>query len=160
MANYRTIRNGLKLCFLYIALNILFSCNNNPFGNLSSELKQVKATFYNPDKSTSAEFKLLVADTDSSRQRGLMYIKNMPELEGMLFIFSESRKLSFWMRNTYISLDMIFLDANKKVVGVLKRVPILNDKERNVDAESQYVVEINAGLADKYGIKEGSSLIY
>jgi uncharacterized protein len=100
----------------------------------------------------------MVAANDQQRQKGLMYVKNMPELEGMLFLFPEQQELSFWMRNTYISLDMLFLDQNFVVKGILPKVPILNDQPRGINEPTKFVVELNAGIAEKYKIVQGARL--
>lgn len=117
------------------------------------------ARFENPNGTLSPVFKLKVANTNAQRQKGLMYVKSMPADEGMLFIFPEERKQSFWMKNTYISLDMLFLNNRKKVVGLLQDVPVLNEEPRNVADESKFVVELNAGSAKRHGIVAGSRLL-
>ena len=101
---------------------------------------------------------LEVAQTPGQRNKGLMFRKEMPRGEGMLFVFPEEGKQSFWMKNTYISLDMIFLNSAKKVVGILERVPVLNEKPRTVDEKAMYVVELNAGSASELGVKVGSEM--
>lgn len=121
----------------------------------------IQATFLRPDKSTTPTFQLEVAHTPDGRARGLMYRRpnEIPVQHGMIFVFPEEREHSFWMRNTYTSLDMIFLDKELKVVGVLHDVPVLNDEPRKVGKDSMYVVELPAGNAHVERIEEGATLL-
>jgi uncharacterized protein len=87
-----------------------------------------------------------------------MYRKTLAERAGMLFIFPSERQNTFWMKNTYLSLDMVFADKSGRVVGVLEDVPPLNEEPRSVGAQSLYVLEFAAGTARKYGILVGSTM--
>ncbi|MFZ2507741.1 MAG: DUF192 domain-containing protein, partial [Steroidobacteraceae bacterium] len=64
------------------------------------------------------DFKVWIADNDQSRERGLMFVKALPADHGMLFLFERPRFTAFWMKNTYLSLDIVFIDANGVVVNV------------------------------------------
>ncbi|MEL6177544.1 MAG: DUF192 domain-containing protein [Myxococcota bacterium] len=106
-----------------------------------------------------AQFFVEVVSTRSTRARGLMHRPRMSDGWGMLFIYPTSRHQSFWMKNTLIPLDMVFISADMKVVGVVKNAtPQTEDAREIKDAISQYVLEINAGLADRYGIKAGDKV--
>jgi uncharacterized membrane protein (UPF0127 family) len=76
----------------------------------------------------------------------------------MLFLFPEQRQLSFWMKNTFIPLDMIFLSREWKVVGIIENATPLSEESRSVNAESQYVLEFIAGTAARFGIKQGATV--
>lgn len=82
----------------------------------------------------------------------------MPLSEGMIFVYPAPVNQSFWMKNTYIPLDMIFVGQNWKVAGVLQNVPISNTEPRSVDKDFMYVIELNAGSAKKGGIVAGSKV--
>ncbi len=97
-------------------------------------------------------FRAEVADEPAERARGLMFREFMPERQGMLFIFPGPAEQSFWMRNTLIPLDMIFIRSDRTILGVLKNAEPRTDTPRAVPGESQYVLEINGGLSDRYGI--------
>jgi uncharacterized protein len=88
---------------------------------------------------------------------GLMYRREMPEAEGMLFKMKDEVH-TFWMHNTCMSLDMFFLDAQGVVVGILEQVPRLNDAPRSVGRKAPYVLETNAGYASRHAIHLGSKL--
>ena len=74
----------------------------------------------------------------------------------MLFLFDRASVQSFWMKNTLISLDMIFIDENFRVVGVVENAEPLTLDPRTVGAPSRYVLEVNAGVAARHGIGTGS----
>lgn len=103
-------------------------------------------------------FAIELADTPQDRSRGLMFRENMPRGAGMLFVYEQPQRASFWMKNTLIPLDMIFVDASGTVTHVHHRAvpgdlnPI--DGGTNVFA----VLEINGGLAETYGIDVGTVL--
>jgi uncharacterized protein len=101
-----------------------------------------------------------IADTDFDRQLGLMMRKSMEENQGMLFIFPGEEVQSFWMRNTFIPLDMIFINADKSIVNIRKNTQPLSDNSYASSAPAQYVLEVNAGFTDKYNITEGDKISY
>jgi uncharacterized membrane protein (UPF0127 family) len=99
-------------------------------------------------------FTLEIADTDEKRMQGLMYRKSMPADRGMLFVFQRSGRYEFWMKNTEIPLDAIFLDDTGKVVGIFALKP-RDEKSVGPDKASKFVIEINAGKAQEAGLKVG-----
>ncbi|MBI5512058.1 MAG: DUF192 domain-containing protein [Deltaproteobacteria bacterium] len=96
-----------------------------------------------------------VADDAATRARGLMYRTALDPNAGMIFIFPNESEHSFWMKNTYIALDMIFADANKNVVGVVRNAEPLTETARSIGVPSLYVIEVNAGFADRHAIDTG-----
>ena len=108
-------------------------------------------------------FDIEIAADDASRQRGLMFRDSMPADHGMLFLFDQPGMLNFWMKNTRIPLDILYFDQNYRLVSAQLRVPPChgagNDCPTYPSAEpAQYVLELNAGIADKLGIKPGDTL--
>lgn len=97
-----------------------------------------------------------VADTDEKRAQGLMYRKKMAADAGMLFLFPHEAVQTFWMRNTYIPLDMIFIDTHRRVVGIVESATPLTESPRSVWRRARYVVEVNAELARINGIRAGT----
>ena len=101
-----------------------------------------------------------VADDDYERAKGLMCRTELMSQWGMLFIMPRSTVQRFWMKNTLISLDMLFIDENWRVVGVINDVPPLNLESRGVDAPSLYVLELKAGEANRLGLFSGMQMTY
>jgi len=99
-----------------------------------------------------------IADNDKARMQGLMYRKSMPEDKGMLFIFPVSEPQSFWMKNTIISLDIIFVGEDKEIVKIHKNTVPFSEKSNPSIKKAMYVVEVIAGYTNKYGITEGDKI--
>lgn len=99
-------------------------------------------------------FYVEVADTPQMQRIGLMYRKSLPERRGMLFIFKEPKILYFWMKNTYIPLDIIFIDKDLNIINI-ETMPALTTESCRSSREALYVLEVPAGTAEKYGIKAG-----
>jgi uncharacterized protein len=100
-------------------------------------------------------FQVEVAATPEKRELGLMYRRDLPTTHGMLFIFPAERVNSFWMKNTPIPLDMIFISRERRIVGIVHETVPFSLDGRSVSLPSQYVLEINGGLARRYGFKTG-----
>jgi uncharacterized membrane protein (UPF0127 family) len=99
-----------------------------------------------------------VAATAAARERGLMWRRQLAEGQGMLFIFPEEGDLSFWMRNTFIPLDLIFIGKDRVVVGIVPQAPPQTLTSRSVGGRSLYVLEVPGGWSEKVGLKAGSSV--
>jgi uncharacterized membrane protein (UPF0127 family) len=102
------------------------------------------------------EVRVEVARTDSERRRGLMWRRHLARSSGMLFVFERQERQVFWMRNTFVPLDLIFIDAAHRVVGVVERATPLTEDDRAVGAASQYVLEVHAGFAEEHGLSLGT----
>lgn len=98
-----------------------------------------------------------VAATPSKRQAGLMYRKNLPPEEGMLFVFEKEEEHHFWMKNMLMPLDIIWLNADKQIVGILSGVQpcVQACPSLTIGRPSKYVLEVSAGLAEKYQLRIG-----
>ena len=96
-----------------------------------------------------------IARTPAQRARGLMYRRSLEADAGMLFVYPYPRLRTFWMRNTFVSLDMIFVGRDRRVAGVVERTVPLSEEPCEVDAPAQYIVEVNAGFAREHGIFAG-----
>ena len=106
------------------------------------------------DKPT-ADFYVELALTASERRRGLMHRREMKDGWGMLFVYPDEKKRSFWMKNTLIALDMVFMDASGEVVNVVESAEPLTKTPRPSEKPARFVLELNAGVADKSGIEPG-----
>ncbi|WP_438002658.1 DUF192 domain-containing protein [Sorangium sp. So ce321] len=99
-----------------------------------------------------------IARREKERARGLMYRKSMPENRGMIFVFEQRSNHSFWMHNTCIQLDMLFIDSDGTIVGIEENTPTLNDSSFEVGCPSTYVLELNAGWARRHGVVAGQKV--
>lgn len=96
-----------------------------------------------------------VARDPASRERGLMYRRYMPENRGMLFDFGRSETVLMWMKNTYIPLDMIFISRDGKVTHIEANTEPLSQAIISSNGPAFAVLEVNAGVAQKLGLKDG-----
>ncbi len=111
-----------------------------------------------PDKSVRATVSVEIANTPQQRELGLMYRKQMDENAGMLFVFPSAQPLKFWMKNTFIPLDMLFADNSGAIVGIVANAVPLSEANVGPDTPSRYVLEVNGGFAARHGIKTGDRL--
>ena len=105
-----------------------------------------------------AQFTVELAQTPEQHARGLMYRESMPSSAGMLFLYERPQRLSFWMRNTLIELDMIFVDPKGVVKHVHSRAQPLDETPIHGGRGLVAVLEINGGLAERLGIAPGSEM--
>jgi hypothetical protein len=103
------------------------------------------------------KFTVEIADSEEARQRGLMYRKQLPEGTGMLFNFWTERPVTFWMKNTYVPLDMIFIRSDGTVDSVGRGVP-LSEELVGSDGPVLAVLEVIAGTAKRIGLKPGDKV--
>lgn len=99
-----------------------------------------------------------IADNDEDRHKGLMWEKNIQETEGMLFIFDREQHLSFWMKNCYIPLDIIYINKKFEIVSIKKNnIPLL---EKGIPSRktAQYAVEVIGGFCEKFNINIGDKI--
>jgi uncharacterized membrane protein (UPF0127 family) len=105
-------------------------------------------------------FDVWLADDDEHRQLGLMYVRKLAPDAGMLFVYPNSFKVGMWMKNTLISLDMLFVDANGKVLQVVERTIPQSLKTITATSEVLGVIELNAGTAERLRIRPGSRVMH
>lgn len=96
-----------------------------------------------------------LAENDPHRAHGLMYRDQLSDDQGMLFSWPREAPRSFWMKNTCLSLDMMFIDDQGFIAGILEQVPSMNELSRRVPCPAQHVLEVRAGFSRAYGIEPG-----
>lgn len=101
-----------------------------------------------------------IADDEYHTQTGLMYRDSMDEQQGMLFVFPDEEQRAFYMKNTKIPLDIIYIDANKVIVSFQKNAEPYSEASLPSNLPAQYVLEINAGLADQWQLNIGDKIEY
>ncbi|MFZ5946617.1 MAG: DUF192 domain-containing protein [Stygiobacter sp.] len=101
-----------------------------------------------------------IADTDEQRQLGLMFRDKMEETQGMLFIFDREAPQAFWMHNTILPLDIIYINSKMEIVHIVKNAKPFDDSSLPSIKPAQFVVEVNAGYCEKFGLKEGDKIVW
>lgn len=99
-----------------------------------------------------------IARDEEQRRRGLMFRTQLDPDAGMVFLFDRPQQLTFWMRNTEIPLDMIFIEPSLRVLGIVENAAPRTDTSRSVPGISQYVLEVNAGFSRRYGLGPGTAV--
>lgn len=119
----------------------------------------VRAASFQPleivTKSGVQVFSVEVATTEEEKQTGLMYRKELADGKGMLFDFNPEQEVSMWMKNTYVSLDMIFIRADGRILRIAENTEPLSTKIISSKGPARAVLEVVAGTAQKYGIRPG-----
>ncbi len=110
--------------------------------------------------SIKANFDIEIAETEYETQTGLMYRKSMKEDRGMLFIQPTESLQYFYMKNTEISLDIIYINSGMKIVSFQKNAEPFNENTLPSNAPAKYVFEINAGLSEQLGLQVGDSISF
>lgn len=101
-----------------------------------------------------------ISSTDYEIQTGLMYRKDMEDRQGMLFVFPEASPHSFYMKNTLIPLDILFIDEALEIVRIHRNAAPLDESGIPSGGAVQYVLEVKAGMSDRWGISEGDRIEY
>lgn len=111
-----------------------------------------------PDRRHGPSWRVEIAAAEHERARGLMYRRSLAEDRGMIFLMPGDHDWAFYMRNTYIPLDMVFIDRDWRVVGVQANTRPLTETLRRGGAPCRYVLELAAHQARKHGIRSGTRL--
>ena len=111
------------------------------------------------DGDSTVTIDIEIADTDSARERGMMQREGFPnDRSGMLFPFQKEEPQSFWMSNTPVALDILFVSADSQVVNIAKYTTPFSSENYRSGEPAQFVVEVPAGFADSHGILEGDRI--
>lgn len=125
-----------------------------------SFVKEGELSFTSSDGKFLDGIEIEIADDDEQRATGMMFRNKMSEDQGMLFIFPNEIPQSFWMKNTVLSLDIIFVNSQMEIVKIHKNTTPYSEQSYPSLKPSQYVVEVIAGYCDKYGVKEGDKVVW
>jgi uncharacterized membrane protein (UPF0127 family) len=140
------LRRALSNGALIVGLFVTTACQGQPKVVISTR------------EGRELSFQVEIADTPAKRELGLQYRHELPADHGMIFLFPGQSEHSFWMKNTPIALDMIFIGSDRKIVGIVEQAAPFSLDARSVPGASQYVLEINGGLSRRYGFKPGDSV--
>jgi uncharacterized membrane protein (UPF0127 family) len=146
---------GRMMMALGAAFAVLVTLDANPAAQAASVQPLEIAT-----KSGVQVFSVEMATTEEEKQTGLMHRKELPDGKGMLFDFSPEQQISMWMKNTYISLDMIFIRADGRILRIAENTEPLSTKIISSGGLAKGVLEVIAGTAQKYGIQPGDRVAH
>ena len=107
---------------------------------------------------SKVSLKVEIADSPSEREKGLMFRYSMPDDRGMLFVFENERNLAFWMKNTFIPLDIAYISARGLINEIYRMEPLDYSKVYTSKKPAKYALEVNAGWFKKNGIKPGMKM--
>jgi uncharacterized membrane protein (UPF0127 family) len=139
------------------ALSVLSLLMVGPIGRLAAaELQPLEIA----SKSGVHVFAVEMALTPEEQAKGLMFRRQLPEGQGMLFDFKVEQPVSFWMRNTYISLDMIFIRADGRILRIAENTEPLSERQVHSGGPVRAVLEVIAGTAKKLGIGPGDRVAH
>ena len=111
-----------------------------------------------PEGRPEVRVRVEVARTEPEHAKGLMFREHLDADAGMLFVYEDESIRAFWMKNTLIPLDMLFISADHHVVGIVENAEPQTETVRQVDRPAQYVLEVNGGFSAAHGITEGTAV--
>lgn len=147
------------------AIAMAFGCSPQPAAKTASATG-LDATFQRDElvivtsDGSRHEFDIYLATDFEQQQRGLMFVRSLPERTGMLFVYDNADIHSMWMKNTYISLDIVFARGDGTVSSVIHNTEPLSLQSLSSIEPVNYVLELNAGVARRYNITTGSRLVW
>ena len=143
--------------FLFMFL-VFIACNSEKKKNvkpITIEFTKEGELFFMKKKDTITVINIEYARTNYEQQTGLMHRDDMGMDQGMLFVYKDERpRPTFYMKNTKIALDLIYINAEKRVVEINRNAKPFDESTIDARQPAQYVLEVKAGFADKYGISD------
>ena len=167
MKKNRVIAIALLLAFgAWLVFTIL------PSGKSTKSIKKPHPARVEPSFTKEAELAVLdstgvdtivaldieLAESTAEIQYGMMHRKSMDKNTGMLFLMPQERPQSFYMKNTYVSLDIIFINSQNKIVSIQKNAEPLNERSLPSEGPASMVLEVKGGLSDELGLKKGDKI--
>ncbi len=151
-------RKNLSLICLFFSM-LLYSCLSSGSDELDNAFKQRSIMISSSNRSCN-HFIVWLAETRNQQMRGLMYVKGLPKNTGMLFIYPDNNIRAMWMKNTFISLDIIFIDENGIVSSIEKNTEPQSLKTIRSEKPIKYVLELAGGKADQIKLIEGDHIYW
>ena len=154
----------MKLKYIIIILcSFSLACSSK-----RKEIKTVEIKFkkegnleiHNQKKKHIASFDIEIADNDFERETGLMYRENIAESQGMLFVFDKEQQLSFYMKNTLIALDILFINGEQEIINIYKNTQPMSTNTIKSLLPAKFVLELKSGSCERLGIEEGLRITY
>ena len=139
-----------KLSYILLATLFLFACDN------AVEQRPTTPLTIKTNTNGEVRFNVEVAKTPEELQKGLMYRTEMPGNNGMIFVFDPIRPVQMWMKNTKLSLDMLFIDASGEIIMIKEKAAPMSETRITCKDPVRAVVELNAGQVNRHNIKVGN----
>lgn len=165
----KTTLIGLVVLIILVALILSVGCTREKKPDVNYETKTDEPQFVKEGRlfflkgesgDTIKAIDIEIADNDRDRAQGMMYRTSMPDSIGMLFVFQQPKEQSFWMKDTSISLDILYVDADGKIITLHKFTTPFSEKKIPSYGEAKYVVEVVGGFTDRYKIGQGDKISY
>lgn len=160
---------GLIVLVILVALILSFSCTRDKKTRSAYEVKKDEPQFVKEGElffidaesgDTIRNIVIEIADNESERAQGMMYRTQMPDSAGMLFIYNQPREQSFWMKDTPLSLDILYVDGSGEIVNLYKNTTPYSEKSIPSYKKAQYVVEVVGGFTDRHKIGIGDKIAF
>ncbi len=148
------IRLFLFISFLLLSLCHCSSADSSGLQNQNLETRTVTVQTSTGSKTISAE----IADTPQKQSDGLMNRNSLAPDAGMLFLFQKDKQNGFWMKDTFISLDILFINAQKQILYIAENTTVLSETPIIPSTPYRFVLEVNAGYCQKHGIHVGDTI--
>ena len=149
-----------RLCFLGVAVLGVLQAAVYGQAPVPAFRKDAELIFVSARGVTLARIDVEIAERAADRMRGLMFRERMDENQGMLFVFPAEEPLSFWMKDTPLPLDIIFLGADRTIVTIRENTVPFSEASVPSDRPAQYVVEVNAGFAARHRLAPGDRVFW
>ena len=120
----------------------------------------IPTVILSPSNAPAVRITVEVVRTPHTIRQGLMYRQHLPKNSGMLFLMGTEKQHSFWMHNTLIPLDMIFINRDMTIVGIVENAAPMTKTSRRVDAASLYVLEVNGGYSAAHNVSVGTTVYF
>lgn len=151
----------MRSLFLLIAVFMMLvpACTSDtptPDPSNTEFSREGELDFLAADGSVIRTIEIEIAQDAEARQTGLMYRRKMTLNQGMLFLFDDAAERSFWMANTPLPLDIMFVDPDSQVINIAKRTKPLSRESVTSTGPAQYVVEVRGGFSDRFGISDST----
>ena len=151
-----------------LCVSLFFGCSNDSSKKVGSDAdkqpvgRQIEykgtVSFFTATGDSVTSYRVALAESETERSQGLMDVRDLPSDRGMIFIFEEQDELSFWMANTPLSLDIIFVNEDFEVVRIHESTRPYSQQSLASDAPARYVVELLGGQSVSWNIIEGSKI--
>jgi uncharacterized membrane protein (UPF0127 family) len=146
----------MRILISLFALGLLAVVLGAACGGGNDVPNDVPTVVLRPEGQQEVLVRVELARTGEEKSRGLMFREHLEADAGMLFLYENETIRQFWMRNTLIPLDMLFISSDNRVVGIVENAEPQTDTLREVAQPSQYVLEVNGGFSAEHGITAGT----